>query len=62
LIDRQKEQDVELDYLQVFELSVSDGQQAITHRQEIPERSETWIIPLEDAEPIARTVWCIDNL
>jgi uncharacterized protein YecE (DUF72 family) len=62
LIDRQNEQEVELDYLQVFELSVSEGnQQAITHRQEIPERSETWLIPLEEAEPITRTVWCIDN-
>ncbi|MFC6040526.1 DUF960 family protein [Paenisporosarcina macmurdoensis] len=61
LIDRQKEQELTLDYLQVFELSVSEGQQAITHRQEIPERRETWIIPLEEAEPIARTVWCIDN-
>jgi hypothetical protein len=62
LIDRQKEQEVELDYLQVFELSVSAGnQQGITHRQEIPERSKTWTIPLEDAEPITRTVWCIDN-
>jgi len=61
LIDRQNEQEVELDYLQVFELSVSDGQQSITHRQEIPERRETWIIPLEVADPIDRTVWCIDN-
>jgi uncharacterized protein YecE (DUF72 family) len=62
LIDRQKEQELVIDYLQIFELSVSeDHQLAITHRQEIPERSETWIIPLEDAEPITRTVWCIDN-
>jgi hypothetical protein len=62
LIDRQKEQGVELDYLQVFELSISeDNKLAITHRQEKPERRETWIIPLEDAAPIARTVWCIDN-
>lgn len=62
LIDRLKEQEVELDYLQVFELSISlDNQLAITHRQEIAERRETWIIPLEEAAPITRTVWCIDN-
>ena len=62
LIDRLIEQEVELDYLQVFDLSIGvDNQLAITHRQEIPERRETWIIPLVDAEPLARTIWCIDN-
>ncbi len=62
LIDRQNEQGVELDYLQVFELYDSKEKQlSITHRQEIPERSETLIISLEEAEPITRTVWCIDN-
>jgi len=62
LIDRLNDQEIELDYLQVFELSVSeDNQLAITHRQEVPVRRETWIIPLEEAEPITRTVWCIHN-
>ena len=38
LIDKQKAHALELDYLQVFELSNKDGKQYVIHRQEIPER------------------------
>ena len=33
LIDRLKEKGVELDYLQVFKLSILNGEQIILHRQ-----------------------------
>ncbi|NYF23563.1 DUF960 family protein [Sporosarcina sp. JAI121] len=61
LIDVKNIRVTELDYLQVFELSISNGKQAIIHRQEVPERQRLWILPLEDTEPIIRTIWCIDN-
>lgn len=61
LIDAKKQQNVELDYLQVFELTKSSGKQAIIHRQEEPERRAFHIIPLYETVPVTRTVWCIDN-
>lgn len=61
LIDVKNKLDVELDYLQVFELSISNGKQAIIHRQEVPERQAFLIHPLVNTEPITRTIWCIDN-
>lgn len=61
LIDAQNEQNVETDYLQVFELSVSDSKQVIIHRQEVPEIKGSCIRTLEDTEPITSTIWCIDN-
>lgn len=61
LINEQIVKGVELDYIQVFELSANNKKQAIIHRQEIPKRESFWIIPLEDVEPIDRTIWCIDN-
>jgi len=61
LIEARKAQKVELDYLQIFELSISNGKQAIIHRQETPERQGFWILPLKETEPITKTIWCIDN-
>lgn len=61
LIDSKNKLNVELDYLQIFELTVSNGKQAIVHRQEVPERKSLLIVPLTDAEPINSKVWCIDS-
>lgn len=61
LIDIKNKHGVELDYLQVFELSVSDGKQQIIHRQEVPEMKSLMIIPLREATPVTLTVWCIDS-
>lgn len=61
LIDQSKRQGLELDYLQVFELSVLDGKQMIVHRQEVPERRRKWSLPLENTKPINGKVWCIDD-
>lgn len=61
LIDAKRLQNVELDYLQVFELSEQDGKQAIIQRQEVPEMRSLLIIPLRQAKPITTTIWCIDS-
>lgn len=61
LIDEQREKDLELDYLQVFELKVQQGKQYIIHRQEVPERKREWVYQLKHTTPIERTVWCIDS-
>lgn len=61
LIDNRREIGEELDYLQVFELTVSNKKQVVIHRQEIPSYKKQWIITLKHAEPITRTIWCIDN-
>ena len=61
LIDAKRMQGVKLDYLQVFELSVQEGKQAIIQRQEVPEMSSLHVIPLQQAKPITMTIWCIDS-
>ncbi|HLR65539.1 MAG TPA: DUF960 family protein [Virgibacillus sp.] len=61
LIDEQRQQDKELDYLQVFELKNIHGKQHIVHRQEIPERRVRWTFELKHTTPIETTIWCIDS-
>src|SRR5690625_3859218 len=57
LIDEQREKDLELDYLQVFELKVQQGKQYIIHRQEVPERKCEWVYQLKHTSPIDQMVW-----
>ena len=61
LIEEQGKQELELDYLQVLELKVTDGRQHIIHRKEVPERKREWIYTLQYTTPIDQTIWCIDN-
>lgn len=61
LIDAKRKQNVDLDYLQVFELSVEEGKQAIIQRQEVPEMKSLHILPLHQTEPVTMTIWCIDS-
>lgn len=61
LIDAKRLQNVELDYLQVFELSERDGKQAVIQRQEVPEMRSLYIIRLKQTQPITMTIWCIDS-
>lgn len=61
LIDEQVKAGKELDYLQVFELEVTEGRQRIVHRQEVPERKREWIYTLQYTAPIDQTIWCIDS-
>lgn len=62
LIDEQGNEGMELDYLQVFELTVTDGRQRIVHRQEEPERKREWLYTLQYTTPIEQTIWCIDSV
>lgn len=61
LIDRLKEKKIELDYLQVFELSIRDEKQMVVHRQEQPPFKEQLMVQWQDTSPIISTIWCIDN-
>jgi len=61
LIDSKKHRNIALDYLQVFELKECNGKQAIIHRQEVPEEKSFHLLPLKQALPITRTIWCIDS-
>jgi len=61
LIDVQLNENLELDYLQVFELKIVGQKQQIIHRQEVPERERTYMISLQQAKPIKATVWCLDD-
>ena len=61
LIDEQRKEDKELDYLQVFELKEKEGRQHIIHRQEVPERKREWVYTLQYTTPIDQTIWCIDS-
>lgn len=59
MIDDLKEQDIQLDYLQVFKLTNKTGVQAVEHSQEQPEYSYTLTIPL--VEPLTTKIFVIDN-
>jgi len=61
LINEQRNEEKELDYLQVFELKMTDGRQRIVHRQEVPERKREWVYTLQYTTPIDQTIWCIDS-
>lgn len=47
------------DYLQIFKLSVVDGEQKIIHEQEVPEFKREYL--LNFPEPITAKVYVIDN-
>lgn len=49
------------DYLQIFEFYVENNQQWLIQRQEVPNRETTIFVQLEEAEPIERTVWVMDQ-
>ena len=51
---------VEVDYLQVFELSSKNGNQKIIHRQEAPDyQAVYWFNTI--ASPLKNTLYIIDN-
>lgn len=65
LIDKRKGKGVEVDYLQVFELSVIQKNdvaiQSVIHKQEVPTVIDTYYFPLLVEEPIKGTIWAIDS-
>lgn len=64
LIDMRKEMGIEIDYLQVFELSViqKDGIdiQYVIHRQECPPAVDNYYVPLLETTTQI-TVWVMDG-
>ena len=58
LIDRLE---VEKDYLQVFELTVSKRQQELEHRQEKPPYSKRYILRHFTSKPITAKIFVIGN-
>ncbi|WP_339812762.1 DUF960 family protein [Paenibacillus sp. FSL R7-0189] len=63
-VDAQLEQGLEMDYLQIFELSVreANGQklQYVVHRQEQPKRRTKYMLKYIP-NPINLTVWIVDE-
>ncbi len=64
MIGKRKETGIEVDYLQVFELSINskDGisVQKVVHKQECPPASDTYFLPMIET-PIKMTIWAIDS-
>ena len=58
LIDRLE---VEKDYLQVFELYASEGQQELEHRQEKPQYSKKYVLLRFLSKPITEKIFVIDS-
>lgn len=53
--------EMELDYLQVFEFAIEDGNvQKIKHSQEVPEYEKTYIVPMVE-DGIEGKVFVIDD-
>src|SRR5699024_7970368 len=61
LIDVQLNENLELDYLQVFELKIVGQKQQIIHRELFTERERKYMISLQQAKPNKATVWCLDD-
>jgi hypothetical protein len=49
------------DYLQVFEFYIEEGQQWLNQRQEVPNRETTIFVEINNARPIERNVWVMDQ-
>ena len=64
MIDNRRKKGIELDYLQVFELSINskDGisVQKVIHRQECPPAIDTYFLPMFET-PIRMTIWAMDS-
>ena len=64
MIDNRKNKGIEVDYLQVFELSIArkDGVsvQKVLHKQECPPISDSYYLPMIET-PIKMTIWAMDN-
>ncbi|BBB92279.1 MAG TPA: DUF960 family protein [Methylomusa anaerophila] len=64
MIDKRKKIGIEVDYLQVFELSINskDGisVQKVIHRQECPPAIATYFLPIIET-PIEMTIWAMDS-
>ena len=50
---------IDVDYLQVFELSEEQELQKIVHKQEVPEYSKEYLIPCQ--KPLSAKIFVIDD-
>lgn len=54
MIDKRKETGIEVDYLQVFELSIVRKDdillQKVVHRQECPQATDTYFLPMIETQ------------
>lgn len=62
LVDNQVRKGNKMDYLQKFELKVTDVGQEIKHSQENPKKSYTIVLPIGLEDCINKTVWIIDDI
>lgn len=62
LIDDQVKKGNEMDYLQKFELNITDAGQEIRHSQEKPRRSYKTVLPIIMEDFISKTIWVIDDI
>jgi hypothetical protein len=64
MIDKRKENGIEVDYLQVFELSIDRKDnifvQKVVHRQECPPVSDIYYLSIIE-NPSRATIWVIDS-
>ena len=64
MIDNRKNKGIEVDYLQVFELSIARKGgvyvQKVLHKQECPPVSDRYYLPMIET-PIKMTIWAMDN-
>ncbi len=64
MIDKRKKKGVQVDYLQVFELSIArkDGVvfQKVIHKQECPPTSDSYYLPMIET-PMNITIWAMDS-
>lgn len=64
MIDQRKAKGVQVDYLQVFELSIARREgvfvQKVIHRQECPSASDSYYLPMIET-PMNITIWAIDS-
>lgn len=62
LIDDQVKKGNEMDYLQKFELNITDAGQEIRHSQEKPRRSYKTVLSIIMEDFISKTIWVIDDV
>ena len=64
MIDKRKQNGIEVDYLQVFQLSIEQKNgvsvQKVVHRQECPPVSDIYYLPMIET-PRNITIWVIDS-
>ena len=61
VIDRRRNNQEPLDYLQVFHLQRSGDMQRILNKQEQPLMEMVAQLELKDSQPIDTTIWVIDD-